>query len=101
MKQFILNLLSNMKRDQVKEKIKTSVSWHDRDFYLNKPAIYTGSDFTLNVATLKERLISTIYPNDRDIKIIASYDEDEERYNEKQSQLELETAFDNLIEGNK
>lgn len=80
MKQFILNLLSNIKRDQVKEKIKTSVNWHDRDFYLNKPAIYTGNDFTLNIATIKERLISTIYPNDRNIKIIASYDEDEQRY---------------------
>lgn len=80
MKQFILNLLSKIKRDQVQEKIKTSVSWHDENFYINKPTLYTGTDFTLNVATIKERLISTIYPNDRDIKIIASYDEDEQRY---------------------
>ena len=80
MKQFILNLLSKIKRDQVREKIKTSVSWHDEDFYINKPALYTGTDFTLNVATINERLISTIYPNDRDIKIIASYDEDKQRY---------------------
>lgn len=80
MKQFIRNILSHLKREQVKEKIKTSVNWHDEDFYINKPALYTGTDFTLNVATIKERLISTIHPNDRDIKIIASYDEDEQRY---------------------
>mgnify|MGYP000132352162 FL=1 len=80
MKQFIRNILSHVKREQVKEKIKTSLSWRDEDLYINKPALYTGTDFTLNVATMKEQLISTIYPNDRDIKIIASYDEDEQRY---------------------
>lgn len=80
MKQFIRNILSHVKREQVKEKIKTSLSWRDEDLYINKPALYTGTDFTLNVATMKEQLISTIYPNDRNIKIIASYDEDEQRY---------------------
>ena len=80
MKQFIRNIMSHIKREQVKEKMKSSVAWRDNDFYFNSPTLYTGNDFTLNVATIKERLISTLYPNDRDINIIASYDEDEQRY---------------------
>lgn len=61
MKQFIRNILSHVKREQVKEKIKTSLSWRDEDLYINKPALYTGTDFTLNVATMKEQLISQLF----------------------------------------
>lgn len=77
MKQFIRNILSHVKREQVKEKIKTSVSWDDNEFITHSPILYTGNDFTLNVATVTERLVSTIYPNDKNIEIKASYDGDE------------------------
>lgn len=80
MKQFILNLLSKIKRDQVREKIKTSISWDGDEFITHSPILYTGNDFTLNVTTVTERLVSTIYPNDKNIEIKASYDGDEQRY---------------------
>jgi hypothetical protein len=80
MKQFIRNILSHVKREQVKKKIKTSVSWDGDEYYPKIPILYTGGDFTLNVATTNERLVSTIYPNDKNIEIKASYDGDERRY---------------------
>lgn len=48
MKQFIRNILSHVKREQVKEKIKTSVSWDGDEFITHSPILYTGNDFTLN-----------------------------------------------------
>lgn len=80
MKQFIRNILSHVKLEQVKEKIKTSVNWEGDEYYPRTPILYTGGDFTLNVATTNERLVSTIYPNDKNIEIKASYDGDERRY---------------------
>ena len=80
MKQFLLNLLSNIKRKQIKEKITQSLAYEDNYLSYKTPVLYTGSDFTLNIATIKEKHISTIYPNNKDIEIIASYDEDEQHY---------------------
>lgn len=83
MKQFILNLLSKIKRDQVKEKITKTLNYdsESKAFYQQTaPTLWTGGDFTLNVATIREKHISTIYPNDRDIQIIASFEDDEQRY---------------------
>lgn len=80
MKQFIHNILSHVKREQVQDKIKTSVSWDGDEFITHSPILYTGNDFTLNVATVTERLVSTIYPNDKNIEIKASYDGDERKY---------------------
>lgn len=80
MKQFIRNILSHVKLEQVKEKIKTNVNWEGDEYYPRTPILYTGGDFTLNVATTNERLVSTIYPNDKNIEIKASYDGDERRY---------------------
>ena len=80
MKQFIRNILSHVKREQIQDKIKTSVSWDGDEYITHSPILYTGNDFTLNVATVTERLVSTIYPNDKNIEIKASYDGDERRY---------------------
>lgn len=80
MKQFILNLLSKIKREQIKEKITQSLAYEDGYLFYKTPVLHTGNDFTLNVTTIKEKHISTIYPNNKDIQIIASYDEDEQRY---------------------
>lgn len=83
MKRFILKLLSKIKRDQVKEKITKTLNYDSESqaFYQQTaPTLWTGGDFTLNVATIREKHISTIYPNDRDIQIIASFEDDEQRY---------------------
>ena len=80
MKQFICNILSYVKRKQIKEKITQSLAYEDDCLFYKTPVLHTGSDFTLNVATIKEKHISTIYPNNKDIQIIASYDEDEQHY---------------------
>ena len=80
MLQFIRNTLSHVKREQVQDKINTSVSWDGDEYITHSPSLYTGNDFTLNVATVTERLVSTIYPNDKNIEIKASYDGDERKY---------------------
>ena len=56
MKQFIQNILSHVKREQVKDKIKTSVSWDGDEFITRTPILYTGNDFTLNVVLLQKDL---------------------------------------------
>ena len=84
MKQFIHNILSHVKREQVREKLAKDVTkdigYDENGFYPSASVFWVGTDYTLNIQSIKEKLISTIYPNDRDIKIIASYDEDEQRY---------------------
>ena len=80
MKQFIYNILSYVKRKQVKKKITQSLAYEDGYLFYKTPVLHTGSDFTLNIATIKEKHISTIYPNNKDIQVIASYDEDEQHY---------------------
>lgn len=42
MKQFIRNILSHVKREQVKDKIKTTVSWDGDEFITHTPILYTG-----------------------------------------------------------
>ena len=83
MKQFIHNILSHVKREQVKEKITKTLNYDSESKAFTQqtaPTLWTGSDFTLNVATITEKLISTIYPNDKNIEIKASYEGDEQRY---------------------
>ena len=84
MKQFIHNILSHVKREQVREKLAKDVTkdvgYDENGFYPLTPVFWVGTDYTLNVQSIKERLISTIYPNDGDIKILASYDDNEQPY---------------------
>lgn len=83
MKQFILNILTHVKREQVKEKITKTLNYDSESkafTHQTASTLWTGSDFTLNVATVTEKLISTIYPNDKNIEIKASYDSDEQHY---------------------
>ena len=83
MKQFIRNILSHVKREQVKEKITKTLNYDSESkvfTHQTAPTLWTDFDFTLNVATIKEKLISTIYPNDKNIEIKASYEGDERRF---------------------
>lgn len=100
MKQFILNLLSKIKRDQVQEKLAKNttkdIGYDENGFYPLTPVFWVGTDYTLNVQSIKERLISTIYPNDRDIKILASYDDNEQPYQPISQQQLRDTWFHKL-----
>lgn len=100
MKQFISNILSHVKREQVKEKLAKDVTrdvgCDENGFYPLSSVFWVRTDYTLNVQTIKERLISTIYPNDRDIKILASYDDDEQPYQPISQQQLRDTWFRKL-----
>lgn len=100
MKQFIRNILSHVKREQVKEKLAKDVTrdvgCDENGFYPLSSVFWVGTDYTLNVQTIKERLISTIYPNDRDIKILASFDDDEQPYQPISQQQLRDTWFRKL-----
>lgn len=100
MKQFISNILSHVKREQVKEKLAKDVTrdvgCDEHGFYPLSSVFWVGTDYTLNVQTIKERLISTIYPNDRDIKILASYDDNEQPYQPISQQQLRDTWFRKL-----
>lgn len=100
MKQFIHNILSHVKREQVKEKfakdVTRDVGYDENGFYPSSSVFWVGTDYTLNVQTIKERLISTIYPNDRDIKILASFDDDEQPYQPISQQHLRDTWFHKL-----
>ena len=100
MKQFIHNILSHVKREQVKEKfakdVTRDVGYDENGFYPSSSVFWVGTDYTLNVQTIEERLISTIYPNDRDIKILASFDDDEQPYQPISQQQLRDTWFHKL-----
>lgn len=100
MKQFICNILSHIKRKQVREKlaknITKDVGYDENGFYPLPSVFWVGTDYTLNVQSIKERLISTIYPNDRDIKILASFDDNEQPYQSISQQQLRDTWFRKL-----
>ena len=100
MKQFIRNILSHVKREQVKEKLSKNITkdigYDENGFYPLPSVFWVGTDYTLNVQSIKERLISTIYPNDRDIKILASFDDNEQPYQSISQQQLRDTWFRKL-----
>lgn len=100
MKQFIHNIWSHIKRERVKEKfakdVTRDVGYDENGFYPSSSVFWVGTDYTLNVQTIKERLISTIYPNDIDIKILASFDDDEQPYQPISQQQLRDTWFHKL-----
>ena len=102
MKQFILNILSHVKRKQIREKLAKDVTkdvgYDENGFYPLTSVFWVGTDYTLNVQSIKERLISTIYPNDGDIKTLASYDDNEQPY-QPISQQQLRAPWFHKLNG--
>ena len=60
MKQFIHNILSHVKREQVREKLAKDVTkdvgYDENGFYPLASVFWVGTDYTLNVQSIKKNL---------------------------------------------